>query len=360
MAIVFTEGWDHYHDPMYPGNTQHWDFPGLAGWSRGAGQLAPPRKGHRGMCWETYSGEGNYAERILPTDMTSIIIHAWAKLRLNGRRILSFMDAGDAPLCTLWVLTTGQLEWRAGMDAAGTVIATTNTLRVFEEQVWSAFQFYLQFDNTAGAINSFIKDTDQTGSWINLNTRNGAGLARKIRLWAEGFTFGVNYLDDFIVLDRAAGPLNWLFPRPRRLFSLTPQRNGALNEGVLVSERSHTENWEGVGHAPRVQHPDGKVSYVALPIPNKRELYGLGPGLPPNIVEIDAIVRSSLVQLETTGEAGSVFQITNSGTIPTEEEMKPPVSAWGWHRRIMVQNPEGPAPWLRGKVNALEVGFRRS
>jgi len=341
MSLLWFDGFESYNSSADIGAVQKLSSQLLIA----SGQ--PSTDGRTGKCWQmtyNYYDFQYYQVRIFATP--TAIIFGFALYMVgtatpeNNRGLCIIEDsAGDVNL-RFAINSSRHIE----VYGPGDVLIGTSTGQTLEGNVWYYIEVKATIDNTAGAVEIKINET-QVLSLTSKDTQVGSNSnAGYVRFSYPG---PMTRIDDIYICD-TSGSKNNDFLGDVRIDVLRPNAAGTYTDFTPSAGSNHENVDEASGPDDDTTYNDGanvgdQDSYQMpdLPTPAGTTIHGVKTQATVRKTDAGAMKCKLLTRAGTTNDLGDEIILSDSYTT---------------HAKILENNPDDLAAWADADVNSMEPG----
>ena len=230
---------------------------------------------------------------------------------------------------------------------AGTVLYTATAPQNFMSGIWHWIEFHYKYGSSAGVAEIWF-DGVQVLSWTGNTTSSGGGGISQVSLAQINSNVTCN-VDDFYIIDVAAGGANTTRLGDCRIGTLLPTANASPNQATPSSGNAfacvNEAQWNTSNYVTFTPYAAGMV-----------ELYTLG-SLPSTPTAIFGVRTLAIADKSDAGSAGLYPLVKSNGSLGTGTS-QPLSTSWGHVSGIFETDPHTSAAWTTAAVNAMACGVQ--
>lgn len=260
----------------------------------------------------------------------------------TGATVIFRGDGNATTHLTLMRNSSSQLELRRGTNG-GTVIATGTT--VLPEDQWHHIQVRVTIADSGGVCQVRVNGSGSNEINFSGDTKNaGTNTTVDAVAWSSSSGF---LLTDFVILS-TAGSVNNTWPGDVRIYTLSPNADGATSDGT-GSDGNSTNNYQLVDELPVAS-----ADYVGVTTDGNGDSYGL-TDLPAGVTDVRA-VQVNLYAAKSDAGAKSIVPRLRFGGTTYDGTSRTLTTTYATYTQQYDADPST-AAWTASTINSMEAGF---
>lgn len=341
--LLWMDGFDHY------GNTAALTNGAWANNGSHSVVTDTPRTG--AYCMQAATSD--FARRVLGKSVTAAGMGMGIRLPTlpsdNDRcGPICFLDGAATTLVSVVIQTTGAIAIKRGSPNGGTVLATSTAL--ITAGSWFHLEARAVISDTVGSVEVRLNgETIVTVSGVDTNPASGLGEISQIAIGNNTPGLAFRY-DDVFVWDTTGTDNNDFFG-DRRVFTLMPTANGALDEWA---KSSGTSAFDLLDEVPA----DGDTSYIYAAAADAQTSITFGD-LPADIITVSGVQTVLQAKKTEAGTCNVKLGVISDGDTLEGDDHAIGVS-YGYIHDVFELDPATGEAWLPAAVNDVAMLIDRT